>query len=116
MKDAGGLDRLVQIKQPITQRTATGAMREVLQVYRTCYAKLEVQSGGGERYEARQLVELKERKWIVRVNQTKPLDSTMVLVYADKEHRITKIDEYQIKERSSRNTYLLLTTELRDNE
>jgi head-tail adaptor len=116
MKDAGNLDRLIQIKRPIESQTASGAVRQLWQVWRTCYANLEVEKTGGERYEARQLVEVKPRKWVVRVNREKPIDSTMILVYGAYEHRITKIEEFQIKDRASRNSYLLITTELRDNE
>jgi hypothetical protein len=115
MKDVGGLDRLIQIKQRIESQTPTGAVRVVWQVWRTCYAYLDAEKTGGERFEAQQLVEVKPRKWIVRVNRDKPIDSTMMLVYGSQEHRITKIDEFMLKDRASRNSFLLITTELRDN-
>jgi head-tail adaptor len=117
MKDAGNLDRLVQIRKPVTQQTASGQVRHILVAHRTCYAhRLASQNKtGGERYEADQLVEVRDVQWIVRATDV-PIDATMVLTYGDTSYWITKVEEFQLKNRPSRNAFLLINTELRDNE
>jgi hypothetical protein len=118
MKDVGQLDRLIQIRKPIAQQSASGAVKHILVVHRTCYAHMLASQTktGGEKYEADQLVEVRERQWIIRANADKLVDATMFLDYGNERHWITRVDEFQLKNRTSRQAFLLLNTELRDNE
>lgn len=117
MKDAGNLDRLVVIRKAVSQQTASGQMRHMYITQRTCYAhRLASQNRtGGERYEADQLVEVRDVQWIIRATDA-PVDASMVLTYGNYTYWITKVEEFQLKNRPSRNSFLLLNTELRDNE
>ena len=118
MKDLGQLDKLVSIRSRVITRSASGAPQEVWNVYRTCYAHLMPRNSfsGGEHYEARQLVEVTEQQWVIRYREEKIPDSAMVLEYGNKVFHIKKVEPYQVKNRTERNAYLLITTFVKDNE
>jgi hypothetical protein len=118
MKDVGSMDKLVEIRKPVVTKAPSGAPRTIYNVQRVCYAHRIVKNNfsKGETYEALQKVEVTEQQWVVRVNSEKQIDSTMVLFYGNQAYEIRKVEPATLKNRSDRNAYLVLTTELKDNE